>query len=357
MGWAQRLSRSHNVQVAAVCDLWEKRRESAAKRISDAGAPAPAVCRNIHELLDRKDVDAVLIATADFQHCYHAAQAVLAGKDVYVEKPFGCDYLQVRRAYEVISRSDRILAVGTQARGADKYYAAAKFVQSGKLGQVQYVEISEPISQQRWRIPGSEHSPAASEVDWNEFLTYLPPEEHPFEPRHYREFRLFWPFSSGPFCQWMSHRIDLVNLVLGKLPTAAVALGGVFLWRDGRNNPDTVQSLLEYPGGVLVSSPSMARTARSTLKPARPTGTAAAGWSFRSKALAAGRTFKSIAAGCFALARREANGSTPTIRSTTSLTSSIAFDVARSPAAIWSPPSAIPSPAFSPTRRIARACG
>lgn len=252
MGWARKLAESHNVEFTAVCDIWEKRRLAAARRVEEWNGRPPAVCRTLAEICDRKDVDALLIATADFQHCYHAAHAVLAGKDVYVEKPFGCDFDQVRRAHAVIAKSDRIVQVGTQSRGAGKYYSAAQFVQSGKLGQVTYVEIAEPIFQERWRIPNAETALTAADTDWKEFLCYLPA-SLPFNPRHYCEFRLFWPFSSGPFCQWMSHRIDLVNLVLGKLPVAAVSLGGVFLWKDGRTNPDTVQCLLEYPGGVLVS--------------------------------------------------------------------------------------------------------
>lgn len=251
LNWIQRLASTHNLRVTAVCDLWPKRREQAAKRVETWSSRAPAVCRNLAELCGRSDVDAVLIATADFQHCSHAASAVAAGKDVYVEKPFGCDFGQVHRAYESIRAADRIVQFGVQSRGQGKYYQAARFVQAGMLGQVTYVEIAEPICQQRWRIEADD-APRPGEIDWAEFLTYLPGNT-PVDGRRFREFRLFWPFSSGPFCQWMSHRIDLVNLVLGKTPTAAVSLGGVYLWNDGRTNPDTVQCLLEYPGGTMVS--------------------------------------------------------------------------------------------------------
>lgn len=252
LAWALRLAPTQHVTVTAVCDLWEKRRHAAASRVSAAGMPTPAECRTPSELCDRTDVDAVLIATPDFQHPYLASMAALSGKDVYVEKPFGCDFVQVQRAKLLIAGTDRIVQMGTQSRGDDKYAAAARFVQSGKLGQVTYVEISEPIFQQRWRVPNAENAVRADEIDWAEYLTYLP-HDLPFESRYVAEFRLFWPFSSGPFCQWMSHRIDLVNLVLGSRPRSAVALGGVYLWKDGRTNPDTVQCLLEYPGGILCS--------------------------------------------------------------------------------------------------------
>lgn len=250
--WVDRLSGTHHVRVTAVCDLWERRREAAASKVLARSGRRPASCRVPAELLERPDVDAVIIATADFQHCYLAAEAVRAGKDVYVETPFGSDFAQVRRAYEEIAASGRVFQIGTQARGADKYFAAARFVQAGMLGQVTYVEISEPIFQQRWRATGIEPPLSEGDIDWRAYLCYLPPET-PFNPRHFREFRLFRPYSTGPFCQWMTPRIDLVNLVLGKLPIAAVALGGVFLWKDGRDNPDTMQCLLEYPGGTLVN--------------------------------------------------------------------------------------------------------
>jgi predicted dehydrogenase len=253
IGWIHKIAAQCNLRITAVADLWERRRIAASQRIAGENGQPPAQCRTAAELFDRKDVDAVLIATPDFQHPSQSAQAVLAGKDVYCEKPFGCHHDEMRQAYEIIRASGRIFCLGVQARGMDRYFAAAEFVQSGKLGQVQYVEISEPIFQQRWRISGSEDSPRESDIDWREFLGSLSADKHPFDARAFREFRLFWPYSSGPFCQWMSHRIDLVNLVLGKTPSSAAALGGIYLWKDGRTNPDVVQCLLEYPGGPLCS--------------------------------------------------------------------------------------------------------
>jgi predicted dehydrogenase len=253
IGWLHKIAAQSNVRITAVADLWERRRIAAAQRVAGETGLQPAQCRTAAEMFDRKDVDAVLIATPDFQHPWQSALAAMAGKDIYCEKPFGCHHDEVRQAFEIIRASGRVFCLRVQARGMDKYFAAAEFVQSGKLGQVQYVEISEPIFQQRWRIDGSEDSPKEADVDWREFLGSLPAEKHPFDARAFREFRLFWPFSSGPFCQWMSHRIDLVNLVLGKTPASAAALGGVYLWKDGRTNPDVVQCLLEYPGGPLCS--------------------------------------------------------------------------------------------------------
>jgi len=253
ISWTNKLQDSHNVRITAICDIWNQRREAGAKKLSEKNEKPVAQYRTLDDICAKDDTDILIIATADFQHCYHAAKAVQAGKDVYVEKPFGCDFHQIRQAWKTIKASRRIVQLGTQSRGEGKYFGARDFVKSGALGKITYGEIYEPIFQQRWRIKDSETSIRPEETDWKEFLAYLDPADHAWNPRHYREFRLFWPFSSGCLCQWMSHRIDLVNLALDSVPKYAVAWGGVYLWKDGRTNPDTIQCLLEYPGGTLIT--------------------------------------------------------------------------------------------------------
>jgi len=90
------------------------------------------------------------------------------------------------------------------------------------------------------------------DTDWKRFLLNRP--YVPWNPHYYREFRLYWPYSSGIPCQWMSHIIDAIQLVMDDpFPKSVVAHGGVYVWKDGRTNPDTFQALLEYPKGYLVS--------------------------------------------------------------------------------------------------------
>jgi predicted dehydrogenase len=249
----RRLSETHRLDLVAVCDIWNQRREAAAAKVQGWTGQQVAACRTLEEICARSDVDVLIIATADFQHAPHLAFAVRAGKDVYVEKPLGCDFDQIKDAWKAVQETGRVVQMGTQARGEGKYFGARDFIRSGKLGKVSYVEIAEPLFEQRWRIPGSENSLTEADTDWKEFQSYTYDPKLPFNARHYREFRLFWPYSSGCLCQWMSHKIDLVNLVLDELPRSAVCLGTLSVWNDGRNNPDTVQALLEYPSGVLVT--------------------------------------------------------------------------------------------------------
>ena len=192
-----------------------------------------------------------MIATADFQHAPQTRQAVEAGKDVFVEKPFGCDFEQIKLARDAVKGSKQIVQVGTDRRAQGLPWAARDFVRTGRLGKISFVEATNSFFYQRWRIPGCETSLTEKDIDWKDFLSYTP--EVPFDARKYREFRLFWPYSTGIFCQFMSHAVDLVNLVLDDVPKAAIASGGVYVWKDGRTNPDTAHCLVEYLGGCLFS--------------------------------------------------------------------------------------------------------
>jgi predicted dehydrogenase len=251
MKWVSQLANTHNVEITAVCDIWNQARDAGAAQIEKLSGRSPRKCRTLTEICDLKDIDVLVIATADFQHPPHTRQAVEAGKDVYVEKPFGCDFQQIRLAREAVKATKRIVQVGTQRRSEGLPWAARDFVRSGRLGKVTFIEMTDSLFQQRWRIPGCETELTEKDTDWKEFLSYTP--EVPFDPRRYREFRLFWPYSTGIFCQWMSHAVDMVNLVLDDIPKAVVAGGGVFVWKDGRTNPDTAQCIVEYPSGCLFS--------------------------------------------------------------------------------------------------------
>lgn len=247
------LEKKQNCEITAVCDIWDQRREAAARRVAGWYKSRPRTCRTLTDICALKDVDALVIATADFQHAPHMAFAVRHGKDVYVEKPLGVDFEQVKDALMAVRETGRVVQMGTQSRAKGALWGARDFINAGGLGTVTYGEIYEPIFQQRWRIKDSENSLREKDTDWKEFQAYTYEPGKPFNARHYREFRLFWPYSSGCIAQWMSHAIDRVNLALDEIPRYGVSWGGVYLWKDGRTNPDTIQCLLEYPRGCLVT--------------------------------------------------------------------------------------------------------
>lgn len=251
MSWVQHLSATENVEISAVCDIWNRRLEAAVAWASQETGRKPHACRKTAEVCELTDVDALIIATPDFQHAPQTRQAIEAGKHVYVEKPFGCDFQQIRQARDAAARSDRVVQIGTQRRSESVPWAARRFVRAGSLGKITFARVDHCMFHQRWRVPDSENALTERDTDWDEFLSYTP--KVPFDARKYCEFRLFWPYSTGLFCQWMSHYVDLVNLILGETPRSVVASGGVYLWKDGRTNPDTASCLVEYPSGCQFS--------------------------------------------------------------------------------------------------------
>ena len=244
--------KGRNLEMTAVCDLWKVNREAAAARTESWYGRAPRSFQYMEDLLALKDVDAVLISTADFQHATHLKTVVEAGKDAYCEKPMANDLAEAKAARDAVLRSDRIVQVGTQHRSEPYQMAARELIKSGALGDVSKVEIVWNYHGPRWRGREEVTQLREEDTDWRRWLLGKP--YRPFDPRMYFEFRLYKDFSSGIADQWMSHGIDLVHYFLeDEFPRSVMASGGVFAWKDGRENPDTFQALLEYPKGFLVS--------------------------------------------------------------------------------------------------------
>lgn len=235
-----------NFDVVAVSDIWKKRREEGVAVWKEKMGHDITACRNNEELYDKKLADAVFISTADFQHATHAIQAVTAGCDAYVEKPFAETMEDNRAALKAIKATDRIVQIGSQRRSGANYHAADEFIKSGKFGPITMVELTWNVNQPgRWRRPVLVAQLKKEDTDWNRFLINRPKED--WDPRKYLEYRLFWPYSSGLPGQWMSHQIDTVHWFSGlKHPRSAVANGGIYAWKDGRRNWDTITAVFDY---------------------------------------------------------------------------------------------------------------
>jgi len=206
----------------------------------------------MEELLALKDVDAVLLSTADFQHATHLKLVAEAGKDCYCEKPMANNLDEAKAARDAVLKRNLVVQVGTQHRSEPYQIAARDMIKSGALGEVSKVEIVWNYHGPRWRGRPEVNQIREQDTDWRRWLLTKP--YRPFDPRMYFEFRLYKDFSSGIPDQWMSHGIDLVHYFLDDpFPRSVVAHGGIFAWKDGRENPDTFQALLEYPKGFLVS--------------------------------------------------------------------------------------------------------
>ncbi|MEX8549067.1 MAG: Gfo/Idh/MocA family protein [Mucilaginibacter sp.] len=235
-----------NFDFVAVSDIWNKRRETGAAMWKEKMGHDVAACRNNEEMYDKKLVDAVFVGTADFQHALHAMEAVKAGCDVYCEKPFAETMEDNRNALKAIKATDRIVQIGSQRRSGSNYQAANEFIRSGKFGPITMVELTWNVNQPgRWRRPKEVPLLKEEDTDWKRFLMNRPHDT--FDPRKYLEFRLFWPYSSGLPGQWMSHQIDTVHWFTGlQHPRSVVANGGIYAWKDGRKNWDTISAVFDY---------------------------------------------------------------------------------------------------------------
>jgi len=235
-----------NFEFAAVSDIWRLRREEGQAHLKRVTGKEIASARNNAELLDRQDVDAVIVASSDFQHAQHGAAVVRAGKDAYVEKPMAntmSDAQDIRRA---VHETGKIVQIGTQRRSAGNYQRAKEFIASGEFGEIVAVEMTWNVNQPgRWRRPSLVEKLKEEDTDWKLWLGNRPFE--PFSARKYLEFRLFWPYSSGIPDQWMVHQIDTVHWFTGlPHPRSVVANGGIYVWKDGRKNWDTMTAVFDY---------------------------------------------------------------------------------------------------------------
>ena len=242
----QKLASSLNFEIIGVSDIWSRRRDEGVAYFQEEFDHKVTGYRNNEELYEKAKPDAVIISTADFQHALHAIQAVEAGCDVYVEKPFAETMADNRAALKTIQASDKIVQIGSQRRSGNNYHAAHQYLQTGAFGDIVFVEMSWNVNQPgRWRRPQLLAEIRKRDVDWKRYQLNRPRVQ--WDPRKYLEYRLFWPYSSGIPGQWMCHQIDTVHWFTGlPHPRSVTANGGIYLWKDGRTNYDTMTAVFDY---------------------------------------------------------------------------------------------------------------
>lgn len=240
-------TKQQNCQIVGVSDIWNRRRDEGKAFLEKTTGNKIETWRNNEEMYDKNLIDAVIISTADFQHALHTVQAANAKKDVYVEKPFAETMEDARLGKKAANDAGIVLQVGSQRRSGKNYHAADKYIKSGAFGDVVMVEMTWNVNQPgRWRVyPNKVSDIKESDVDWKRYLMNRPYQK--WDPRKYLEYRLFWPLSSGIPGQWMAHQIDTVHWFSGlDHPRSVAANGGIYLWKDGRTNFDTMTAVFDY---------------------------------------------------------------------------------------------------------------
>jgi predicted dehydrogenase len=232
-----------NVRIAAVCDIYDVHLAEGLK-LADAKA---ASTKRYKELLDRKDIDAVLIGSPDHWHAQMTLDALAAEKHVYVEKPLTHDLSEGKPLLEAAAKTKKSVQVGTQQRSMPHIQKGYELVQTGRLGKVHKVHLTWNRNTDRLRKNPLNIDP--KKVNWQAFLGSAPKQD--FDEYRFRNWRWFWDFGGGLFTDLMVHWIDVAHWFL-KLdhPEKAVALGQHTVSKDVWETPDTVQTVLSYPGEV-----------------------------------------------------------------------------------------------------------
>jgi predicted dehydrogenase len=240
-----------NVEAVAVCDVYAPNLAKGAKV-----APAAQQVADFRRVLDRKDVDAVIVATPDHWHALQTIMACGAGKDVYVEKPASLTVREGRRMVEAARRHNRVVQVGTQQRSGVHFQRAAALVRGGGLGTVTQVRTWNFGNEAPAGIgrPGDSAPPAG--LDWDLWLGPAP--ARPFNANRFgvaenrwSTFRYFWDYAGGMMTDWGVHLLDIVQMAMNvDAPERVCAVGGRFAVRDDRETPDTILASYQYPGFV-----------------------------------------------------------------------------------------------------------
>jgi predicted dehydrogenase len=240
-------------QCIALCDVDDeqsaKAREGLAK---DFQQNVDLVTRDFRRVIDRADVDAVIVGTPDHWHALPTVLACQAGKDVYVEKPLSLSIGEGRVMVDAARRHQRVVQMGTQQRSAPHYADAVEYVKSGQLGKIRLVKA---WAYQDWmgNIPVVPDNAPPPSVDYDLWLGPAP--KRPFNKNRFHfNFRWYYDYSGGLMTDWGAHMIDIANWGMGvKAPSAAVSVGGKFGFPDdAEETPDTQQALWELDGFSMV---------------------------------------------------------------------------------------------------------
>ncbi len=236
--------RAHAVAVADLYDGHIARAKEIAKN-------EIFTTKDYEAVLNRKDVDAVVIAAPDHWHRKITLDALAAGKHVYVEKPMAWSIEQCREVVAAAGKSDRLVQVGSQGKTTSLIAKARELVKSGALGKVNLVQMENHRNNAEgawvYAIP-----PDASEqtVDWPRFLGPAP--KRAYDPKVFFRWRCWWEYSGGVATDLFVHLLtDLHEVMDVQGPSSVVSQGGIFRWDDGRTVPDLMSSVYEYPEGFL----------------------------------------------------------------------------------------------------------
>ena len=244
-----RMKDSDNVQITAVCDLYQKRLDQASELTGGKQYT------KYHELLASRDVDYILNATPEHWHAQITLDAADADKHIYCEKPMTRTVEQAKKVVAKIkSKPDIKMQIGVQGTSDDSYIVAHKYVQQGVLGNVVLAQIDYSRNHKGdfWAYPIDDDAKPGVNLDWKTWLGDTP--KRPYDPDRFFRWRRYWDYSGGIAGDLFVHRVTRFIKALGlTFPDRGVGAGGKWQFRDSKAEiPDTFNILLDYPQGLTV---------------------------------------------------------------------------------------------------------
>jgi predicted dehydrogenase len=250
-------------EIVAVCDVYEKRKRLNAEKFKCDGF------LDYREVLARADVDAVIVATPDHWHARIALEAMDHGKDVYLEKPMCHTNEEIRQLVNTVRETKRVLQVGSQTTSGDQWWKARKAIADGMIGQMLMSQGSYHRNSiggewnDGWPIDAGAgpDGKGDSYIDWKQWLGPAP--KRPFDGDRFFRFRKYWDYSGGIATDLFYHVVAPLQICWGEaqFPTRVSGTGGIYVFKDEREVPDTFNLVADFAAGhSLVLSSSMANS-------------------------------------------------------------------------------------------------
>jgi predicted dehydrogenase len=238
-------------EIVAICDVDDAMIGKTLERLDKLRGMKPDTVKDYRRVVERKDIDVVLVCTPDHWHALPAIAAMQAGKDVYVEKPLATSVLESRAVRDAARQTKRVVQMGTHWRSGPHYAEAVEMVQSGKIGKVRQVRCFAYLD---WVTDcgNPPDSPVPAGVDYDMWLGPAP--LRPFNKNRFHfNFRWFWDYGGGLMTDWGVHLINIALWAMGpEWPKSVISSGGKYALQDNTETPDTQIAVYDFPSYTLI---------------------------------------------------------------------------------------------------------
>jgi predicted dehydrogenase len=238
-------------EIVSICDVDDGMIAKTLTRLGEIKRPRPDAVKDYRRVVERKDVDVVLVCTPDHWHALPAIEAMRAGKDVYVEKPLATSVLESKAVRDAARETKRIVQMGTHWRSGVHYGEAVDMVRSGKIGKVRQVRCFAYLD---WVTDcgAPADGPVPAGVDYEMWLGPAP--KRPFNTNRFHfNFRWFWDYGGGLMTDWGVHLINIALWAMGpEWPKSVISSGGKYVLQDNTETPDTQITVYDFPSYTMI---------------------------------------------------------------------------------------------------------